>query len=87
MRSKDVLLLHPSHSAHTQATAGSVHWQPYRGMGLDGANQEETQAKQYSISGCQKVYINIIIYVQLVLFSYGAFLKYLVRLVLIVTIF
>ncbi len=55
--------------------------------GLDGANQEEMQANQYPISGYQTVYVNIIIYVQLVLFSYGAFLKYLVSLVLIVTIF
>jgi hypothetical protein len=56
-------------------------------MGLDGANQEEMQAQTNTRRGCRTVYVNIIIYFQLVLFSYGAFLKYLVGLVLIVTIF
>jgi hypothetical protein len=82
MRSKDVLLLHPSHSAHTQATAGLVHWQPYRGMAW--MVQTKKRRKQ---TNTRLADVNSIIYFQMVLFSYGAFLKYLVCLVLIATIF
>jgi hypothetical protein len=84
---KNVSLLYPSHSLSTQATADSVCWQLCPGMDLDEVHQEDTQAAQSMISGFWTVYVNIIVYFFLVLFSHGAFFKYLVFLVLIVTIF
>jgi hypothetical protein len=85
MWSKDVPLFHPSQSPPTQATKDSVHWQPYREMDLYGVHQEVTQAAESVISGCR-----VCQYYHLFpagIASYEALLKYLVCLVLIVTIF
>jgi hypothetical protein len=87
MWGKNVPLFHASHSPPTQATTDSVHWQLYRGIDLDIAQQENMQAAQFVLSGCRTVHVNITIYFFLVLFSHGAFSKYHAYLVLIVPTF
>jgi hypothetical protein len=54
---------------------------------MEHNHREGTQEAQCLVSQCWTVYINITTYFLLVLFSHGSFLKYLVCLVLIVTIF
>ncbi len=49
-------------SPPAKATVGSVYQQPYRGMDLDGTQQEDLPIAKPMISGCQTIYMSFAIY-------------------------